>query len=170
MFKRLCQLGALAFLSAMLVFAPEIFTAVSTPYQVSTRDRVLLRVVLCSQDADAASAVYDALEAFRKEHPAVHLRVTRADEAQLAALSGPPPDVYVYPPRTTLSPENLFRPLEVLSEAPENDARDGLYGLVRYAYPCAQDSGAPLLCAVSADSREAETALALALHLCAGAQ
>ena len=163
MFKRLCQLGALAFLSAMLVFAPEIFTAVSTPYQVSTRDRVLLRVVLCSQDADAASAVYDALEAFRKEHPAVHLRVTRADEAQLSALADPPPDVYVYPPQAALSPEGLFRPLEVLSEAAQDTA--GLYGLVRYAYPCAQDSGAPLLCAVSAATRQEETALALASRL-----
>ena len=56
MFKRLCQLLAVAILGALLVYAPEIFTAVSAPYRVSTPSRVLLRVVLCCEDSDTASS------------------------------------------------------------------------------------------------------------------
>ena len=162
MFRRLCQLSALAILGALLVFAPEILTAVSAPYRVQTRERVLLRVVVCSQDGKATSALYDALEDFRKANPSVHLRVNRADEAQLTALAEPLPDVYVYPPESALEPDQLFLPLEVLSEESAPAGEAGLYGTVRYAYAFLADGAAsPLLCAVCADSRQSATARAL---------
>ena len=162
MFRRLCQLSALAILGALLVFAPEILTAVSAPYRVQTRERVLLRVVVCSQDSKATSALYDALEDFRKANPAVHLRINRADEAQLLALAEPLPDVYVYPCGSDLAPQQRFLPLEVLSEETAQVDEPGLYGTVRYAYVfSADDAAAPLLCAVCADSMQSVTARAL---------
>ena len=173
MFRRLCQLSALAILGALLVFAPELLTAVSAPYRVSTRERVLLRVVVCSQDDKAVSSLYNALEDFRKANGSVHLRVTRADEMQLLALSEPLPDVYVYPPQTQLAPESLFLPLEVLTgdSAARGGATDsdtatadepGLYGGIRYARAYSpQGASAPLLCAVCANAQHIDMARAL---------
>ena len=162
MFRRLCQLSALAILGALLVFAPEILTAVSAPYRVQTRERVLLRVVICSQDGKATSALYDALEDFRKANPSVHLRINRADEAQLLTLAEPLPDVYVYPIDSELAPQQRFLPLEVLSEETAQVDEPGLYGTVRYAYVFSSDNdAAPLLCAVCADSQQSLTARAL---------
>ena len=162
MFKRLCQLIALAILGALLVFAPEILTAVSAPYRVKTQERVLLRVALCTQDQQAAASFYKALETFRAQHGGVHLRVTRVDEAQLAALPEPPPDVYVYSPQIELPMERLFLPLEVLSgdEAPADDP--GIISQVRYAFVFEGDEGEALLCAVGAGTSSAPTARALA--------
>ena len=163
MFRRLCQLSALAILSALLVYAPEIFTAVSAPYRVSTQSRVLLRVVLCCEDGDAASSLYSALEDFRKAQPAMHLRVVRADASQLDALAEPLPDVYLFPEQAFADPENLFLPLEVLGgDSPSSvGVRDG----VRYAVRYVPKKGTPLLCAVGAHTREAEASRALAAYL-----
>ena len=156
MFRRLCQLSALAILGALLVFAPELLTAVSAPYRVQVRDRVLLRVVVCSQDEKSVSALYDALEGFRTANPAVHLRINRADEAQLLALAEPLPDVYVYPPQADLDEEGLFLPLDAPGDG-ERGAGEG----VRRAASFAPREGEALLCAVSTASREQTTARAL---------
>lgn len=163
MFKRLCQFLALAILSALLVYAPEIFTAVSAPYRVSTPSRVLLRVVLCCEDGDTVSSLYSALEDFRGTQSALHLRVVRADEAQLSSLAEPPPDVYLFGEEAFADPQSLFLPLEVL----EADAPDGagVLGGVRYAVRYVPQKGTPLLCAVGAQTREADAARALAAYL-----
>ena len=163
MFKRLCQLAALAILGALLVYAPEIFTAVSAPYRVSTPSRVLLRAVLCCEDDDTVAAFYSALEDFRKEHPSLHLRVVRADASQLLALSEPLPDVYLFPEQAFAQPESLFLPLEVLGEDFPSDA--GIADGVRYAVRYVPKKGTPLLCAVGAHTRQADSARALAQAL-----
>ena len=163
MFKRLCQLAALAILGALLVYAPEIFTAVSAPYRVSTPSRALLRVVLCCEDDDTASSFYSALEDFRKEQPALHLRVVRADASQLFALSEPLPDVYLFPEQAFADPESLFLPLEVLGG--DSPAGAGIAGGVRYAVRYVPRKGTPLLCAVGAHTRQTDSARALAQAL-----
>ena len=165
MFKRMCQLAAVAILCALLVYAPEIFTAVSAPYRVSTPSRVLLRVVLCCEDSDTSASFYHALEDFRKAHPALHLRVVRADASQLDALSEPLPDVYLLPAQALSDAQSRFLPLEVLGEASPSEA--GVQGGVRYAVRYVPQKGTPLLCAVGAGTREAEAARALAAYLSA---
>ena len=163
MFRRLGQLAALAILSALLVYAPELFTAVSAPYRVCARERVLLRGVICSEDADAVSSLYNALEGFRSENPSVHLRVTRADVTQLPELADPLPDIYVYPPQSAFSAQRLFLALEAVDA--DASAQAGVYDGMRYAYSYVPESGDPLLCAVGAHARETETARALVAYL-----
>lgn len=164
MLKRFGQIAALALLSALLVYAPELFTAVSAPYRVSVPQRALLRVVLCASDADAVSSLYDALDAFRREHPSVHLRVTRADEAQLLALTDPLPDVYIYPESASLPAERLFLPLTAQSARSSQTLAPG-----GYRRPVAAKSGGEtLVCSVGAKTRNASAALALASALCGG--
>lgn len=56
MLKPLGQAAALILLCALLVYAPEIYTAVSGPFSLSTPERVLLRVVLCTQDDETVAS------------------------------------------------------------------------------------------------------------------
>lgn len=167
MLKRLSQAAALIVLCVLLVYAPEIFKAVSGPYQSSTPKRILLRVVLCTQDADAASSFYKALSGFRKAHPSYHLRVTRADAGQMLALTEPLPDVYLFPSdieqAPALMPERLFLPLSVPQEA--DDAVPGLWDGVRYAYPYVPEKGETLLFAVGVRAHEALAAHELIAYL-----
>lgn len=154
MLKRFGRLAALVLFALLLAFAPDLLTAVSAPYRVKTDPRVLLRVVLCTRDGDAVASLYKALDGFRAENPSVHLRVTRADEEQLAALSEPLPDVYLYPEDAALSAQRLFAPLESPEGAP-----------ARYAQAYVPESGETLLCAVGAHARQAAAARALAAYL-----
>ncbi len=162
MLKRLGQLAALAALVALLVYAPEIFRALSAPYRVGTQPRVLLRVALCCKDEEVASAVYRALDGFRGEREALHLRVTRVDAARARDMSIPP-DVYLLPASALDEPQRWLLPLEVLEEgAPDSP---GVTDGVRYAVPCADGRGAPLYCAAGAYTANAEIARALAARL-----
>lgn len=162
MLKRLGQLASLGALVALLVCAPEIFRALSAPYRVGTQPRVLLRVALCCEDEKVASAVYRALDGFRGEREALHLRVTRADAAQAREIPIPP-DVYLLPASALDEAQRWLLPLEVLEEdAPDSP---GVTDGVRYAVPCADGRGAPLYCAAGARTANAEIARALAAYL-----
>ena len=110
MLKPFCQATALILLCALLVYAPEIYTAVSGPFALSTPERVLLRVVLCTQDDETLSSFYSALTEYQRSHPAVHLRIVRTDSAHLYPLDAPLPDVY-------LLTESDFSPPQVRARA-----------------------------------------------------
>lgn len=155
MLKRVVRLGALIVFGALLVFAPRLFIATGAPYRTGTQERALLRIALCLEDAGAVSSLYRALDGFRTEHPGVHLRVTRADEAQLASLAEPLPDVYLYPPGAQLS-AGLFAPLDTRKDAPPV-----------YAQPVARISDGLLICSVGAHASEEALGRALAAFLAA---
>ncbi len=172
MLKRFFQAAALFLLGALLVYAPEIFVAVSGPYALTTPERVLLRIVLCTQDADTLSSFYKALPGYQKTHPAVHLRVIRADEQQLTQMSEPLPDVYLFSQDVSLPLQSLFLPLEEAFHVPvETDSdsqaasphgrQEGMLYALLYNPP----SGTPLLCAVSSQAKEKETALGFLSYL-----
>lgn len=85
-------------LCVCLVYAPEIFTAVSPPYQQSTAPRILLRVALITQDDTAASQVIRSASAYADDMPGLHLRILRLSPEQLANLEAPYPDLFIYSP------------------------------------------------------------------------
>ncbi|MGN0996309.1 MAG: hypothetical protein ACI4PG_05340 [Candidatus Ventricola sp.] len=149
----LARAAALLALCALLVYAPEILTVVSAPYSTRTPERVLLRVVLCTQDAEASASFYKALSAYQKDAPAVHLRVQRVDAQQLAALSEPLPDVFC------CSADQAARlpPSVPLANAGTEDAPTQVV-----YFP---ERGEPLCCAVYVGTREAAAALSLIDHL-----
>lgn len=149
MIKRLSSLLALVFLCLLLIYAPKLYAAVSGPSVSSSPDRILLRVVLCTDDPDSASSLYSALKDFRKQNPSVHLRITRADEDQLSSLPSPLPDVYIFPEDASLPLSSLFRPF--------HDS------LTQRFCPA---KGEPLLCAVSRATLFPNVAARLAASLC----
>lgn len=158
MLKRFFQVSALFALCVLLVYAPEIYSSVSGPDIVSTPNRILLRIVLSTQDASASSSFYKALTVYQKAHPSVHLRVTRADAEQLATLSAPLPDVYLFEEGVSLSYQSLFLPLA--TSPGDNDASSSsAWDDVCYTLPYSPAQGGTLLCAVSTQAREAATAL-----------
>lgn len=155
MLKPLGQAAALILLCALLVYAPEIYTAVSGPFSLSTPERVLLRVVLCTQDDETVASFYSDLTQYQKLHPAVHLRVVRTDAAQLSGLQAPLPDVYLFEEDSVLPQAQGFHPLNaILQNAAEDTGED-----MRYALAYRPGSGRALWCAASAQSKELETAL-----------
>lgn len=156
MLKPFCQAAALILLCALLVYAPEIYTAVSGPFALSTPERVLLRVVLCTQDDETLSSFYTALTGYQRSHPAVHLRIVRTDSAHLYTLDAPLPDVYLLTESDFSTPQALFWPL---GSAEEASASLGVFQGARYALVYTPDAGSPLLCAVSAQSQTRDTAL-----------
>ena len=157
MLKKLFRAAALVILCLLLVYAPELLASVRAPYSVKTGSRVLLRVALCTQDRDAASAFDRAVTSYMKENRSVHLRVTRISPGTLGSLPEPHPDFVAFSPDEALSPEALLLPLrsEEGASAPESGVYDGM----RYAVPL-RDTPA-LLCAVTANAREADAARAL---------
>lgn len=156
MIRKLPHAAALLALCALLVYAPEIFTAVSAPYALQQEARVLLRIALCTSDDAAASAFYRAAAAYQKTHGSLHLRVTRASPDQLPSLPEPLPDVYVFSPGADVSPAALFLPLTAQEgmHAPENGIWDGM----RHAEAFVTEDGTTLLCAVGASARESSCA------------
>lgn len=157
MFRRFFHAAALVILCALLVYAPELYTAVSGPAIDAQPERVLLRVALCTQDADSVSSFYSALAGYRKAQPAVHLRVTRADVSQLASLPDPRPDVYLFPEGSSLPAASLFMPLA---------QEGGANGAIGYTRAFRPSSGETLLCAVSSRARAPSAALSLIDTLC----
>lgn len=156
MLRRFSQAAALIVLCVLLVYAPELFAAVSAPYHPTVPERSLLRVVLCTTDTEAASSFYKALDAFKKARPGVHTRVTRADAQQMHSLSEPLPDVYLFSDTLSPYPEELLLPLDLTGE-----------GEQRSAMPFRTASGETLLCGVGLHARQPELARALAEHLLA---
>ena len=151
--RSLVRAAALLALCALLVFAPEILAVVSAPYSASPPRRVLLRIVLCTQDADTSASFYKALSDYQKDVPAVHLRVQRVDAQQLAALSDPLPDVFCCPADQAAS----LPPSVPLAGADADSApTQSIYR---------PEAGEPLCCAVYVGTREAEAALSLIDHL-----
>lgn len=150
MLRRFSQVVALVVLCVLLVYAPEIFTAVSAPYHPAAPERTLLRVVLCTTDAQAASSFYKALSDFKKAHAGVHTRVTRASAEQMLALGEPLPDVYIFSDSFSPFPDGLLLPLDLTGE-----------GAQRSACPFQTASGEMLLCGVGLHAREPELARAL---------
>ena len=158
MLKRLFRAAALLLLCMLLVYAPELLASVRAPYGVKTDRRVLLRIVLCTQDSDAASAFYKAISSYQRAHRSLHLRITRTAPDRISSLPSPKPDLYVFSPDGTLAPEALFWPLR--SEEGVHDPDRGVWQGMRYAAPLS-GTDSPLLCAVSADARERDAALDL---------
>lgn len=138
MLKTALQIICALLLCALLVYAPEIYTAVSAPYKAEQPRRVLLRVAMCPADEASEKALLDTLHLYMKEFPAVHLRIALLDEAALFSQPDPQADVFVFP--AVLSPpDNRFLLL---------DAADG-----------------PMRCAISASTANKETAISLAGRL-----
>ena len=86
-----------ALLCALLVYAPEIYSAVSTQYPVAQPQRILLRVSLCTQDAAAEKAILSSLQLYMKEFPTIHLRITRPSTDDLFSQPDPQPDLFIFP-------------------------------------------------------------------------
>lgn len=158
MLKRLFRAAALLLLCTLLVYAPELLASVRAPYGVKTDRRVLLRIVLCTQDSDAASAFYKAISSYQKASRSLHLRITRTAPDRIGSLPSPKPDLYVFFPDGAFAPEALFWPLR--SEEDIHDPDRGVWQGMRYAAPLSGSDPA-LLCAVSADARERDAALDL---------
>ena len=163
MLKRLFRAAALVTLCLLLVYAPELLAAVRAPYGVQQSPRVLLRIALCTQDGEAASAFYRAVSSYQKENRSLHLRITRVAPGRMAALPEPHPDLYAFSPGEPLAPEALLLPLrgEENVHAPEL----GVFSGMRYAMRFGAEH--PLLIAVAADARESTAARALLDALCA---
>ena len=136
-------------LCALIVFAPELYQAANAPYTLSLPERVLLRVSLCSMHPPAADAFYHALTIYIKEHPAVHLRVTRTDIQELFAASEYPPDLYLFPQALSYDPARFY-------SLPDSGV------LCLPAVSCEEET---LLCAVSSDSAHPQQAHALFAYL-----
>ena len=96
MMKCFLRTLSLALLSLLLIYAPELLTAVSAPYQQPAQPRLLLRIALCTEDEQSVSSLYTALRAYQKAHPAIHLRVTRADAQTLLAPDDPAPALLLF--------------------------------------------------------------------------
>ncbi|MBE5799678.1 MAG: hypothetical protein E7321_06980 [Clostridiales bacterium] len=137
MIKTMGRFALLVLLCLMFVYAPEILTAVSAPYAVSTPQRALLRIALCCEDEAAVSSLYKLLSAYQKAYPAVHLRVTRTAPDQ---LSKPYPDVVLCPDACS---SRLPIGFSVLHPSPASD----------------------LLCAVLSDSESHKVASEFAAYL-----
>ncbi len=115
MMRRVFRLLSLLALCALLAFAPEILSYINGPYDAAAGQRVLLRVVLATDDDAAARAFYARLDLVRKQRPTWHFRVQRIPAQSLASLPDPLPDVYVFPASLSfadmaLSPEGLLIP------------------------------------------------------------
>ena len=163
MLKSLFRAAALVILCLLLVYAPELLVAVRAPYGVQQSPRVLLRIALCTQDGEAASAFYRAVSSYQKENRTLHLRISRVAPGRMTALPEPHPDLYAFSPGEPLAPEALLLPLrgEENVHAPEL----GVFSGMRYAMRFGAEH--PLLIAVAADARESAAARALLDALCA---
>ena len=163
MLKRLFRAAALVILCLLLVYAPELLAAVSAPYGVQQSPRVLLRIALCTQDGEAASAFYRAVSSYQKENRTLHLRISRVSPGRMTALPEPHPDLYAFSPGEPLAPEALLLPLR--SEEDVHAPGQGVFSGMRYAMRFGAEH--PLLIAVAADARESAAARALLDALCA---
>ena len=166
MLKTLFRAAALLTLCALLVFAPELLASVSAPYSVHTRPRVLLRIALCTEDREAASAFYQAVSSYQKKNPALHLRIRRVSADRIVGPSSPDPDLYVFAPGCFARPQTALLPLGAAEEA--DDSSPGVWDGTRYAAVICSGSGHPLLAAVSSNAREPDAAKALLLCLSGG--
>lgn len=138
MLKTALQIACAFMLCVLLVYAPEIYTAVSAPYAAEQPQRVLLRIALCPADEESEKALLDALHLYMKEFPAIHLRIARHDEASLFSQPDPQADIFVFP--------------EALS--PPDDR-----------FLLLNPSDGAMRCAVSASTANKAAALSLAEHL-----
>ena len=163
MLKKLFRAAALIILCLLLVYAPELLAAVRAPYGVQQSPRVLLRIALCTQDGEAASAFYRAVSSYQMENRSLHLRITRVAPGRMAALPEPHPDLYAFSPGEPLAPEALLLPLR--SEEDVHAPGQGVFSGMRYAMRFGAEH--PLLIAVAADARESAAARALLDVLCA---
>ena len=162
MLKKLFRAAALIILCLLLVYAPELLAAVRAPYGVQQSPRVLLRIALCTQDGEAASAFYRAVSSYQKGNRSLHLRVTRVSPGRMAELPAPHPDLYVFSPGEPIAPQTLLLPLR--SEEDEHAPEQGVFDGMRYAVRIGVEP--PLLAAVSAEAREPAAARALLDALC----
>lgn len=143
---RLC---AFFILCALLVYLPEIYSAVSPPYHIETQQRILLRISLCAADPLSANAFFRALSSYMKEHPSVHIRVTRTNADQLFSLSDSQCDLLLFPDSILFDHAFFLLPSDDTSP-------------LTYFSP----SGCtPLLCGVSRHTRQPDQAFLLAEYL-----
>lgn len=163
MIQKVLRAAALLILCALLVYAPELLASVSAPYGVRTGERVLLRIALCTQDEDAASAFYRAVSSYQKENSSLHLRVTRVSADRIAHLPEPLPDLYVFFPGAVDVPEALFTPLR--SEEGSHSPEQGVWNGMRYAVAFSTSEGRTLLCAACISARERDAAHAFLTYL-----
>ena len=105
LFKAILRFLALLMLSCIIVYAPEILSAVSVPYAVSAPSRTLLRIALCC-DKQSADAIYSLFNTYQKQYPNTHLRITQLSPERLSSMRPPYPDVILCddPSAVTLPP------------------------------------------------------------------
>ena len=163
MLKTLFRAAALLTLCALLVFAPELLASVSAPYSAHSSPRVLLRIALCTEDWEAASAFFQAVSSYQKKHPALHLRIRRVSAERIAGPSSPDPDLYVFTPGCFARPQSALLPLGAAGET--DNSSPGVWDGTRYAAVICSGSGHPLLAAVSSQALEPDAAKALLLSL-----
>ena len=107
LFKAMLRFLALLMLSCMIVYAPEILSAVSAPYAAAAPTRMLLRIALCC-DEQSADAIYPLLNAYQKKYPSVHLRITQRSAQQLTSMQPPYPDVILCRDPSSIAPPPVF--------------------------------------------------------------
>ena len=115
LFKAILRFLALLMLSCIIVYAPEILSAVSAPYAISASNRVLLRIAFCC-DKQSTDAIHPLLNAYQQQNPSVHLRITQLSPERLSSMRPPYPDVILCddPSAVTLPPVfSLSEPIEL---------------------------------------------------------
>ena len=119
LFKAMLRFLALLMLSCIIVYAPEILSAVSAPYPISTSNRVLLLIAFCC-DKQSTDAIHPLLNAYQQQNPSVHLRITQLSPERLSSIQPPYPDVILCddPSAVTLPPAfSLSESIELPSSA-----------------------------------------------------
>lgn len=97
MFKTVLRLLGCCVLCVLLVYAPEIYTAVSAPYAQALPQRVLLRVSLCAPDAQEEKTILHALQLYMKESPETHLRIISPPADRQFSQPAPQADLFIFP-------------------------------------------------------------------------
>lgn len=96
MIKAFLRFSLLLLLGCMLVYAPEILSGVSAPYNLTMPQRTLLRIAMHC-DSSAASLLQQIVSAYQKQYPQVHIRISILAEEMTSSLP-PYPDVILCSP------------------------------------------------------------------------
>jgi len=97
MIKSLLRFFLAFLLCCLLVYAPEILSRVSSPYALTAPERTLLRIALLCDD-DVSVYLNKVINAYQKQYPQVHLRVTQFQADLLFHITLPYPDIILCSP------------------------------------------------------------------------
>lgn len=156
MFRNFLRLCSAAFLCLLLVYAPELFQTVRSSYHISTKERVLLRISLCTQDREAANIFDEVLPIYIKTHPSVHIRILRGEETLHRSSDAPFPDLLL------LSPAQLNASLQAIASVFPLPLSDGSTLIVVIPHSAAQPEHARSLLLLIAEQLGAPLSESLA--------